>query len=174
MEGEKEAVLDRMVREGLLEEGTQELRCEKTQSSQLGDGHSESLPGRGNRPAKVPDGESMARPRNHQKACRLELEKEPGDTAGGAGREGITRGLGASAESEFYSRWVGIPLGVCCGLDAGTRLEAGVKSGRERKEVWTGVVGGSRGQGGLDLKYHLEINQTGISDLDMGVNKGRP
>lgn len=42
MEGEKEAVLDRMVREGLLEEGTQELRCEN-QSSQLGDGHSESL-----------------------------------------------------------------------------------------------------------------------------------
>lgn len=81
---------------------------------------------------------------------------------------------GASAESEFYSRWDGIPLGVCCGVNAGTRLEAGVKSGRERREVWTGVVGGSRGQGGLDLKYHLEINQTGISDLDTGVNKGRP
>ena len=46
---------------------------------------------------------------------------------------------GASAESEFYSRWDGIPLGVCCGVDAGTRLEAGVKSGREEGGVdWSG------------------------------------
>lgn len=87
---------------------------------------------------------------------------------------GSCRASGASVEFEFYSRWDGIPLGVCCGVGVGNRLEAGVKSGRERKEVWTGEVGGCRGQGGLDLKHHLEINQTGISDLDTEVNKGRP
>ena len=101
---------------------------------------------------------------------------------------GSCRASGASVEFEFYSRWDGIPLGVCCGVDVGSRLEAGVKSGRERKEVWTGEVGGCRGQGGLDLKHHLEINWRSIgdqleinleinqiiSDWDMEINKGRP
>ena len=33
MEGEQEAVLDRMVREGLLEEVTQEPRCEQLKAA---------------------------------------------------------------------------------------------------------------------------------------------
>lgn len=48
--------------------------------------------------------------------------REPGDEAGEAGPHGL------STECGFYSRWDGIPLGVCCGLYVETRLEAGVKS----------------------------------------------
>lgn len=46
----------------------------------------------------------------------------------------------ASVEFRFHSRWDGTPLGVCCGLCVGTRLDAGVKFRREMVEAWTGVM----------------------------------
>lgn len=93
MEGEQEAVLERMVREGLLEEVTQELRCEKFKAASEVIVILRAFRAGAIDLQRPQDGKSMACPRNCQKAYRLELEKEPGDMAGGTGRGGIMQGL---------------------------------------------------------------------------------